>query len=288
MKRAVFLDRDGTLIVEKNYLRDPKQVELLPGAGLALRRLQELGFLLVLVTNQSGIGRGYFTVGEMHQVHDRLAKDLERDGVRLNRIYFAPEAPDLPSRGRKPSPQFLFDARDELGIDIAQSYLIGDKLIDLQCGWNADVKQAILVRTGYGAECEQKLGKELGRTVVVDDLTGAADWISAQETAPGAARARRAVGVIPARYGSTRFPGKPLVPILGRPLIQWVVERCRLAKVLDEVIVATDDVRIARVVEAFCAVEMTRTEHPSGSDRIAEVVERCGGGYDLVLNIQGD
>src|ERR1700723_1186843 len=94
------------------------------------------------------------------------------------------------------------------------------------------------------------------------------------------------VGIIPARYASTRFPGKPLAPIAGKPLIQHVVERCQLAKSLSEVIVATDDTRIWEVAQNFCRVEMTRPEHPSGSDRIGEVAGRCE--CDAVMNIQGD
>ena len=97
---------------------------------------------------------------------------------------------------------------------------------------------------------------------------------------------RRVLGLIPARYASTRFPGKPLHPIAGKPLIQHVVERCKLAKSLSEVIVATDDARIRDVVRKFCRVEMTRPDHPSGSDRIAEVAARCA--CDAVVNIQGD
>ncbi len=96
----------------------------------------------------------------------------------------------------------------------------------------------------------------------------------------------RTLGIIPARFASTRFPGKPLHPIAGQPLIQRVVERCSQAKSLNEVIVATDDERIAAVAKKFCRVEMTRADHPSGSDRIAEVAERCG--CDAVVNIQGD
>ena len=93
-------------------------------------------------------------------------------------------------------------------------------------------------------------------------------------------------GIVPARYASTRFPGKPLHLIAGKPLIQHVVERCQQAKSLAEVIVATDDTRIWEVVQNFCRVEMTRPEHPSGSDRIAEVAERCD--CEAVINIQGD
>ena len=96
----------------------------------------------------------------------------------------------------------------------------------------------------------------------------------------------RILGVIPARYASTRFPGKPLHPIAGKPLVLHVVERCKRAKSLSEVIVATDDSRIAEIARKFCRVEMTSAEHPSGSDRIAEVVGRCE--CDAAVNIQGD
>jgi 3-deoxy-manno-octulosonate cytidylyltransferase (CMP-KDO synthetase) len=94
------------------------------------------------------------------------------------------------------------------------------------------------------------------------------------------------IGIIPARYASTRFPGKPLALISGKPLIQHVIEQCRKAAALDEIIVATDDDRIRRAVEPFCRVEMTSPDHPSGSDRIAEVARRCS--CDGVVNIQGD
>ena len=96
----------------------------------------------------------------------------------------------------------------------------------------------------------------------------------------------RTFGIIPARYASTRFPGKPLHPIAGKPLIHHVVERCKLANSLSEVIVATDDKRICDAVQKFCRVEMTRADHPSGTDRIAEAATRCDG--DAVVNIQGD
>jgi D-glycero-D-manno-heptose 1,7-bisphosphate phosphatase len=177
MTRAVFLDRDGTLIEERNYLHRPEEVRVLPGAAAALRRLQEAGFRLFILTNQSGVGRAYFTLADVERVHERLAAEFGRAGVRFDRIYVAPEAPDQPSRGRKPSPRFLFDARDEFGVDLAQSYIIGDKLIDLECGWNAGVKQALLVRTGYGAELEHEQPTALTRAVVVNDLAAAAEWI---------------------------------------------------------------------------------------------------------------
>jgi len=180
MKRAVFLDRDGTLIEDKDYLHRPEEVVIFPGAGDASRRLQDAGFLLIIVTNQSGIGRGYFTSEDCERVHQYLASEFAKFGVSFAKIYIAPEAPNRPSRGRKPSPQFLFDARDEFGIDLTQSYIVGDKLIDLECGWNAKVKQSILVRTGYGGKFEKSNPEVAQRTLVVDDIRAAADWILKQ------------------------------------------------------------------------------------------------------------
>ena len=190
LKRAVFLDRDGTLNVDKDYLSRPEQVEIIPGTRPALRRLMDAGFLLFIVTNQSGIGRGYYTLAQMHAVNERLCTELARDGVRFEKIYFAPEAPDQPSRGRKPSPQFLFDARDEFGLDLAQSYMIGDKLIDLECGWNAGVKRSILVRTGYGADTEKQATEKIRRPVVVDDISAAAEWVLGLDGQTGATNER--------------------------------------------------------------------------------------------------
>ena len=177
MKRAIFLDRDGTLIAEKNYLSRPEEVEIFPGAVAALKRLADAGFRLFVVTNQSGIGRGYFTMADAERVNAHIADELAREGVRFEKVYVAPEAPDQPSRGRKPSPQFLFDARDEFGLELAESFMVGDKLIDLECGWNAGVKQSFLVRTGYGAKLELKSPEQLTRARVLDGLTEVADWI---------------------------------------------------------------------------------------------------------------
>ena len=181
MERAVFLDRDGTLIAEKNYLHRPEEVVVLPGNGPALRKLADAGFKLIIVTNQSGIGRGYFSLADAERVNDHLRGEFARDGVRFEKIYLAPEAPDQPSRVRKPSPQFLFDARDEFGVELAESFMVGDKLIDLECGWNAGVKKSILVRTGYGAELERVSPPVAGSAIIVDDLAGAAEWILSQK-----------------------------------------------------------------------------------------------------------
>jgi D-glycero-D-manno-heptose 1,7-bisphosphate phosphatase len=177
MNRAVFLDRDGTIIEEKNYLCRAEDVVVFPGTAAALARLQRADFRLFIVSNQAGVGRGYFTLVDVEKVNQHLLRELGREQVRFEKVYIAPEAPDTPSRGRKPSPQFLLDARDEFGVDLAQSYMIGDKLIDLECGWNAGVRKCLLVRTGYGAELERGSPEKLQEAVTVDDLAAAAEWI---------------------------------------------------------------------------------------------------------------
>lgn len=180
-RRAVFLDRDGVLIEDRHYLHRVEEVVFTPGCGAALQRLTAAGFHLFIVTNQSGVGRGYFTVADVEKVHQHLLAEFARHEIVIQKIYVAPEAPDQPSRGRKPSPQFLFDARAEFGLDLAKSFLVGDKWIDLECGWNAGVRKSILVRTGYGRETEQKYAAHLHQAVVVDDLSAAAGWILGQE-----------------------------------------------------------------------------------------------------------
>src|SRR5690242_3145075 len=182
MDPAIFLDRDGTIIEDRNYIRRPEEVVILAGATSALRRLQAAGFKLFIVSNQSGVGRGYFTLADVEKVNEHIRQEFGRDGAKFEKIYVAPEAPDTPSRGRKPSPQFLFDARDEFGIDLAQSYMIGDKMIDLECGWNAGVKKSILVRTGYGAQVARETAHKVGTALVVEDLAAAATWILRQQS----------------------------------------------------------------------------------------------------------
>ena len=176
-RRAIFIDRDGTLIVDKDYLHKPEEVDFFEGAIAALKRAINAGFEIVMVTNQSGVGRGYFTMEDVSKVHEHIAREMSVEQVTMLHVYIAPEAPDAPSRGRKPSPQFLLDARDTYNLDLSRSYIIGDKLIDLQCGWNAGTRRSILVRTGYGGKVEKSQRDQLRDAVIVDDLCEAIDWI---------------------------------------------------------------------------------------------------------------
>lgn len=177
MSPALFLDRDGTLIAERHYLHTPDEVEFIPGAASALRSLLDAGFKLVIITNQSGVGRGYFSLSDVDRVHAHIEAELAAEDVTFDAIYVAPEAPDQPSRGRKPSPAFLHDASLEHDIDLSRSYVVGDKLIDLETGWNAGCRRSLLVRTGHGAHSEIQDAASLRNAVVVDDLPAACQWI---------------------------------------------------------------------------------------------------------------
>lgn len=146
-RRALFLDRDGTLIIDKVYLADPAGVELVPGAAAALRRARELGYLLFLFTNQSGIGRGYHTIDDTHRVNARLEELLGLPRPVFDDICIAPEAPDQPPVYRKPSPRFILETIARRGLDPAQCYMVGDSASDHQAALNAGIRP-ILVRTG--------------------------------------------------------------------------------------------------------------------------------------------
>lgn len=173
-RRFVLLDRDGTVIEDKHYLHDPEGVELLPGALKGLRRMQDLGFGLALLTNQSGVGRGYFTEDDVHAVNNRLLAMLLEQGVRIDAVYHCPHAPEENCRCRKPEPGMMLQAAGELGFDPFDCFMIGDKLADVQLGRNTGAVP-ILVRTGKGAQ-EEDACRGIA-DFVVDDLAQAADII---------------------------------------------------------------------------------------------------------------
>jgi D-glycero-D-manno-heptose 1,7-bisphosphate phosphatase len=151
MARALFLDRDGTLILDKDYLADPAGVELVPGAAGALRRARELGYLLFLFTNQSGIGRGYHTIEDTHRCNARMLELIGLGADLFAGNCIAPEAPDQPSLYRKPSPRFINEMVAQHGLDRAQSWMIGDRESDLDAGLNAGIRAAAVCTGKYDA-----------------------------------------------------------------------------------------------------------------------------------------
>jgi D-glycero-D-manno-heptose 1,7-bisphosphate phosphatase len=182
---AVFLDRDGTLLDELGYLSDPDRVRLLPGAADAVRALNEAGLPVVVVTNQSGIARGYFTEEDLERVHARLREVLAVHGASLDLVLHSPYHPAhgdpryrRDSACRKPGPGLLLAARDRLGLDLGRSWVVGDARRDLEAGRRAGVPHLFLVRTGKGAATERDMdADERRRWTVVDDLPAAAHAI---------------------------------------------------------------------------------------------------------------
>ena len=171
-RRYVLLDRDGTLNVEKGYLSAPEELELLPGVAPALLRLQARGLGLVVLTNQSGIGRGYLDRANLDRIHARLRELLSAEGVVLDAIYYCPHTPQDGCGCRKPATGLVESAAAELGFDPRQAFLIGDKQCDIELGARVGAT-TILVRTGYGAQEEARVQPDH----VVDDLPAAAGTI---------------------------------------------------------------------------------------------------------------
>ena len=146
---AVFLDRDGTLMEEVGYCNDPARVRVYDGVAEALRRLKSAGFLTILVTNQSGIGRGLITEAQYWAVQEELLRQLGPGTI--DDSYFCPDVPEALSCNRKPEPGMLLQAAAEYGLDLPRSFLVGDKSADIECGKRVGAR-TVLVLTGYGAE----------------------------------------------------------------------------------------------------------------------------------------
>ncbi|MFZ5812747.1 MAG: D-glycero-beta-D-manno-heptose 1,7-bisphosphate 7-phosphatase [Thermodesulfobacteriota bacterium] len=185
-RRAVFLDRDGVLNEDRNYLWKPEDFVLLPGAVEALSRLQAAGFLLVVVTNQSGIARGFYTEQDYQNLTAYMRGLLEGYGIRLAGVYHCPHHP-MHGKGpyrvscgcRKPQPGLILRAGEELGIDVRRSFLVGDKQSDMEAGRTAGVGRCILVKTGH------VLGKKdiAAADICLNDLREASDWIISHSNA---------------------------------------------------------------------------------------------------------
>jgi D-glycero-D-manno-heptose 1,7-bisphosphate phosphatase len=156
----VLLDRDGTLIVEKHYLSDPEQVELTAGAGPALAKLAAAGIRLFVVTNQSGIGRGFYRESDFQAVQARLAQILEPFGVRLAGSAHCPHAPEAGCACRKPEPGLWLTLCADHGLDPARTAMVGDNASDVAFGLRCGLAESILVLTGHGRRFAAQLGLE--------------------------------------------------------------------------------------------------------------------------------
>jgi len=176
--RAVFLDRDGTLNLDPGYLNDFNRLELLPGVLEALSQLQSAGLHLIVISNQSGVGRGLITIAQIQKIHEHLDHLLSKHGIKILAYQLCFHRPEEDCACRKPKPFLIHDAASRFQIDIASSFMVGDKCSDVECGKNAGCQASVLVSTGEGSN-------EFSRCpdvpdYVASDLKDASDWILSQ------------------------------------------------------------------------------------------------------------
>ncbi len=186
--RAVFLDRDGTIIEEVGYLDRAERLKMIPGAEKAISKLNQAGIKVVVVTNQSGIARGYFSEACVEEIHERMREELARSGARIDAFYYCPHHPEGSIERyrsncdcRKPGIGLLERAAREHNLDLSSCFVVGDKYADVEAGFRAG-SRSILVLTGYGREVYEGQGKAWPRQPdhVAEDLSEAADWVLTQ------------------------------------------------------------------------------------------------------------
>ncbi|MBN2645896.1 MAG: D-glycero-beta-D-manno-heptose 1,7-bisphosphate 7-phosphatase [Desulfuromonadaceae bacterium] len=182
-RSAVFLDRDGTINEEVDYLYRPQDLVFLPGVAAAIRRLNEAGLLVVVVTNQSGVARGYYAEADVCRLHQVMADQLARQGARIDAFYYCPHHPEKgnppyvgPCSCRKGAPGMLMQAATDLGIDLTSSFMVGDKWVDVEAGRAAGAS-SLLVLTGHGRKTKDALGEDFEGVPVCDNLSDAVDRI---------------------------------------------------------------------------------------------------------------
>lgn len=171
LRRAVFLDRDGVLNEDLGYVGQVERFKIFPYVGPALKLLSEKGFLFVIVTNQSGIERGYYSLEDTNHLHSILAMEMQAFGVSFAEVCVSPYKESTPNDLRKPSPRMVLEAAKKHGIDLASSYVIGDRSTDLEMGYRAGCR-VVLVRSGAGAQTE--LQKSIRFDFVFENLLEAA------------------------------------------------------------------------------------------------------------------
>lgn len=186
LKRAVFLDRDGTLLEEGGYIDRLERLVFFPYTVDAVRLLNQSGFAVVVVTNQSGIGRGLYKEDFVAEAHDHIRERLAAGGARIDAFYYCPHHPEATVDGyrrqcdcRKPMPGMLTRAASDLGIDLPSSFVVGDKWHDIEAG-QAVGARTVLVRTGYGRAQEEAPKDNVRAAAVADNVIAAVSWILRQ------------------------------------------------------------------------------------------------------------
>jgi D-glycero-D-manno-heptose 1,7-bisphosphate phosphatase len=185
-KVGLFLDRDGTINSEVDFLRSPSEVSLLPGVARTIKEANDTGLRVIVITNQSGIARGYLTERDLDAIHDRLRSLLAHEGARIDAIYACPHHPTAgidpyrtPCDCRKPKPGMIVRGRDEFGLDLRRSFVVGDRCIDMEAGHAAGCTTC-LVRTGYGETERLDCGDRPWVDHIAGDLASAWAFIRRQ------------------------------------------------------------------------------------------------------------
>ncbi len=173
-QKAIFLDRDGTLIEEVNFLSTVEETKLYSFTIEALKLLRDAGFLFFVTTNQSGVARGYFDADAVNAIHAKIQNELEAEGLQIESFHFCPHFPDEGCKCRKPNTGMIEQAQANFEIDLSESWMIGDKILDIEMGFNAGTRTA-LVRTGYGKKHKDELTRQ--PDVVAENLLEVAKFI---------------------------------------------------------------------------------------------------------------
>jgi D-glycero-D-manno-heptose 1,7-bisphosphate phosphatase len=176
--KIIVLDRDGTIVIDRNYLSDPAALEFAPGAAAGLRKMSDMGFRLVVITNQSGISRGFFSLARLDEVHERLHQMTRAIGVRLDGIYSCPHRPEEGCDCRKPNLELLRQASRDMDFDMSQSIVIGDKDSDIEFGRRAGALTILIGQPGPRSPASP------APDFIVANLNVAADIIGSREARP--------------------------------------------------------------------------------------------------------
>jgi D-glycero-D-manno-heptose 1,7-bisphosphate phosphatase len=183
MRATVFLDRDGTITEEVGYLDNPDRLRLIPGAAEAIRLLNNAGILVIMVSNQAGVGRGYFSTATVEAIHRQLAKQLVKYRAYVDDIYYCPHHPNEGCGCRKPKAGMLLRAAQKHGIDMRRAFIVGDKVSDLDAGRQVGCR-TVLVLTGYGEQAREAFNNLIFQPdYISSNLYAAAKWILAEEGA---------------------------------------------------------------------------------------------------------
>jgi len=174
--RAVFIDRDGTINVNYGYISDPDDFKMYPGVAKGIKLLNEKGFKIIVITNQSGIARGYFSKGVLENIHEKMKKELSNKGANVDAIYYCPHHPDEHCNCRKPNPGLLEKAVKEFDIDTEKSFIIGDRMLDVEVGYKIGCKTVLV------PEDKEKVKKEMEESnvepdVICDDFYSGVEWM---------------------------------------------------------------------------------------------------------------